>query len=584
MTDSQSQNYTVVARRYRPMNFDQLIGQSQVATALTNAIKQNRVGHAYLFTGARGVGKTSSARIFAKCLNCKNGPTVEPCNKCDQCTSISSGEDVDVIEIDGASNRGIDNIRELRSNANIRPSRSSFKIYIIDEVHMLSREAFNALLKTLEEPPGHVKFIFCTTDPEKIPITVLSRCQRFDFIPVQTDQIKNRLSEICQNENVQADDAALTVLAQRAKGSLRDSQSLLEQLLSFTSGTISVADVHQLLGTADTGVIFEIAQNLIHANSKPSLDAIDVAIQSGVDAGQLTEQLLGLFRDVMTFKAGCGAEIFQQVSPDDLSKIEALAGAIEMEPLLTVLQILDKTLVSMRQTAHGRTLLEMACVRICNLSNLQSVATFLTAFQSGKLDTEKLAGLLAAIPTNSAPIPSVPSPATAEQPTLQKKNEVNNNEQAAESNVSTTTQSAPVPAAPSENRNTRVDPANLEKIWRQAMESIGDTTAVMAANFEKLAVVGENQLVVTLADSYNKQACERPEKKQRIEEAFATFAGRTFRVDFEVSEPAAESEQTQPAKQSRRQIIRQLHQHPVLQKAIEEFDGEIIEFRPNKPK
>ena len=598
MADSNQQSYTVVARRYRPKTFGELIGQSQVATALTNAIKQNRVGHAYLFTGARGVGKTSSARIFAKCLNCKTGPTIEPCNECDPCIGISAGEDVDVIEIDGASNRGIDNIRELRSNANIRPSRSNYKIYIIDEVHMLSREAFNALLKTLEEPPGHVKFIFCTTDPEKIPITVLSRCQRFDFIPVQTEQIKKRLAEICENENVKADEAALTVLAQRAKGSLRDSQSLLEQLLSFTTGTISSSDVHQLLGTADSGIIFEIAQGLLQSNSRDTLEAISRAIESGVDAGQLTEQLLGLFRDVMTFKAGCGAEIFQQVSPDDLPQVEGLADAIEMEPLLTILQILDKTLVSMRLTSHGQTLLEMACVRISSLSNLQNVATFLAAFQSGKLESEKLATALAAFQNSHAPSPSVPQKSVASEP--QKKNEVNEiqSTHAPHTTPQPTTQkppaqNPPTPPTPSAEIKTgsftsathnqiEVTPANVEKLWHQAMDSINDTTAVMATNYQKLAMVGENQLVVTLSDSYNKQACERPEKKRRLEEAFETTTGRRFRIDFEVGETAS-PEQAKPVA-TRRQIMHQLRQHPVLQKVIEDFDGEIIDFRPNKPK
>jgi len=186
-------SYVVVARRYRPQTFDELVGQQHVAKALSNAIATNRVGHAYLFTGARGVGKTSAARILAKALNCQQGPTPSPCNVCELCQSISSGDDVDVLEIDGASNRGIDEIRQLRQNVNVRPSRSRFKIYIIDEVHMLTREAFNALLKTLEEPPEHVKFIFCTTEANKIPITILSRCQRFDFAGIQTASIAQRL-------------------------------------------------------------------------------------------------------------------------------------------------------------------------------------------------------------------------------------------------------------------------------------------------------------------------------------------------------------------------------------------------------
>src|SRR3990172_9538050 len=239
----QAGQYVVVARRYRPQTFDELVGQQHVAQALSNAITTHRVGHAYLFTGARGVGKTSAARIFAKAVNCEKGPTPVPCNQCDICRSISTGEDMDVLEIDGASNRGIDEIRQLRQNAGVRPSRARFKIYIIDEVHMLTREAFNALLKTLEEPPEHVKFIFCTTEPTKIPITILSRCQRFDFAGIQLPSIIARLAQIVAAEGVSAEPEALPLLARRAAGSMRDSQSLLEQLLAFGQEKITAADV-----------------------------------------------------------------------------------------------------------------------------------------------------------------------------------------------------------------------------------------------------------------------------------------------------------------------------------------------------
>ena len=275
---SKTSQYTVVARRYRPQAFDDLIGQGHVVQALSNAINSSRVGHAYLFTGARGVGKTSSARIFAKCLNCQEGPTTSPCNQCDICESVSVGEDVDVLEIDGASNRGIDEIRQLRSNANVRPSRSRFKIYIIYEVHMLTQAAFNALLKTLEEPPEHVKFIFCTTDPQKIPITVLSRCQRFDFSPVKSDEIRNSLQKIATDEGIQADEAALALLARRANGSMRDSQSLLEQLLSFCGQEITTADVNQLLGTADIQMVADIARQMIANDSGGTLAAIHLSL------------------------------------------------------------------------------------------------------------------------------------------------------------------------------------------------------------------------------------------------------------------------------------------------------------------
>ncbi len=270
-----SPSYVVVARRYRPQGFGELIGQEHVSQALSNAIATHRVGHAYLFTGARGTGKTSTARIFAKALNCVNGPTAEPCNQCDSCQSISTGDDVDVLEIDGASNRGIDEIRQLRQNVNVRPSRARFKIYIIDEVHMLTREAFNALLKTLEEPPEHVKFIFCTTEATKIPITILSRCQRFDFAGISTRAIFDRLRQIVEAEGVQAEDEALEVLARRAAGSMRDSQSLLEQLLSFASERITVADVHGMLGTAGDQRLTAMVKNLVERNAAAALSELE---------------------------------------------------------------------------------------------------------------------------------------------------------------------------------------------------------------------------------------------------------------------------------------------------------------------
>src|SRR5437763_15721136 len=225
MTASGGENYTVLARRYRPQQFADLVGQEPVAQDLVNALKSNRVAHAYLFTGVRGVGKTSTARILAKALNCVRGPTANPCDRCEICQSIAVGEDVDVLEIDGASNRGIDEIREIRQNVQYRPSRSRYKIYIVDEVHMLTPQAFNALLKTLEEPPEHVKFIFATTEAQKIPITILSRCQRFDFAGIGTPRIVERLREIVGHEDMQADDEALELVARRAGGSMRDAQS-----------------------------------------------------------------------------------------------------------------------------------------------------------------------------------------------------------------------------------------------------------------------------------------------------------------------------------------------------------------------
>lgn len=382
--DSDGQ-YRVVALKYRPQSFADLVGQGHIATALSNAINKSRVGHAYLFTGARGVGKTSSARIFAKCLNCEQGPTTTPCNQCDTCQAISAGEDVDVLEIDGASNRGIDEIRQLRSNAAVRPSRSRYKIYIIDEVHMLTTPAFNALLKTLEEPPAHVKFIFCTTDPQKIPITVLSRCQRFDFSPVQTDEIATRLREIAESEGVMADAQALALLARRANGSMRDSQSLLEQLFSFCEKQISVDEVHQLLGTADMGRISAIAAAMANCDPTETLTLIHRGVVEGVDAGQVADQLLGYFRDMMAVKVGCGPDTLLNCTEADIENLTLLADHLGLETILTIVQMLDGAVVQMQSSLHARTLLEAAAVRICNLEKLESISDLVSSLAgSGK--------------------------------------------------------------------------------------------------------------------------------------------------------------------------------------------------------
>src|SRR5579863_1943194 len=297
--------YTVLARRFRPQLFADVVGQENIAQALRNAIAADRVAHAYLFTGARGVGKTSTARILAKSLNCPQSTGGDPCNHCEVCQSISAGSDVDVIEIDGASNRGIDEIRTLRANVNVKPMRCRYKIYIIDEVHMLTKEAFNALLKTLEEPPANVKFIFCTTDPQKVPETILSRCQRFDFGTIATATIGKRLTEIAAAEGVEVEPKAVQLVARRAAGSMRSEESLFDQLLAFGGKTIGAADVHRLLGTAPDERLVDLGQALVNRDRSRVLALFDEALQSGVQISELTEQLLAFFRDLMVL--ACGA-------------------------------------------------------------------------------------------------------------------------------------------------------------------------------------------------------------------------------------------------------------------------------------
>ena len=588
-----NESYLVVARKYRPSNFSDLVGQSQVATALGNAIQQNRVGHAYLFTGARGVGKTSSARIFAKCLNCQQGPATEPCDECDVCLGIASGEDVDVLEIDGASNRGIEEIRQLRSNANVRPSRARYKIYIIDEVHMLTTQAFNALLKTLEEPPAHVKFIFCTTDPEKIPITVLSRCQRFDFPPILTDSIKDRLQQIVDAEGMEAEEAALDLLARRAGGSMRDSQSLLEQLLSFTTGCIREVDVHTLLGTADFGRVFAMAEAIVNRQTAQVLTEIASATADGVDSGQLTEQLLGLFRDLMARKVGSDHALMLHTSRDDLPRLDALCEQIDLETILAMLQILDQALVKMKQSNHVRTLLETAAVRLCQLENLDQIPKLLQQLQQGvslPLKKNEIASpppaaassAPSAPPVSTPPASAPPASAPPAQPTPVSQPPAQPTPVASSPPVAEPPSpdvAAPPVEAPSEIK-VQLDERNLPVIWKQVLAEQGDITSEIAANYERLEISGTNQILVTLKTSYDCQICCRADRKSRLEQAVSASTGQIVRIDFQVSKQGQTQQAPKAAPLTKRQRIRQLEQDEFIKKAVELFDAEIVDVKP----
>jgi len=384
--------YVVIARRYRPQSFEELIGQEHVARALQQAIASDRVGHAYLFTGARGVGKTSAARILAKALNCERGPTPAPCNECDVCLRVAAGDDVDVLEIDGASNRGIDEIRQLRQNVAVRPSRVRFKIYIIDEVHMLTKEAFNALLKTLEEPPEHVKFIFATTEPHKIPITILSRCQRYDFAGISMEAIQTRLEQIAAAEGVRIEREALQILASRAAGSMRDSQSLLEQLLAVGRESITAADVTDLLGVAPAERLSGLIRRLVGRDAAGALEELDGILQAGVDVGLLLDQLIGYCRDLMAAAVGCADRQFLYIMPSQAEELRQMGQQLGLAKILSMGQILDHTASRMRTSMHGRTLVEMAVVRICQLDELEDLAALIEELRSATQGTEATAG------------------------------------------------------------------------------------------------------------------------------------------------------------------------------------------------
>jgi DNA polymerase-3 subunit gamma/tau len=579
-----SGEYVVVARRYRPQDFEQLVGQSQVSQALANAIATNRVGHAYLFTGARGVGKTSTARIFSKCLNCVTGPTTTPCGTCEICQDIAAGQDIDVIEIDGASNRGIDEIRQLRSNVNVRPSRARFKIYIIDEVHMLTTPAFNALLKTLEEPPEHVKFIFCTTEADKIPITVLSRCQRFDFAPIETRSILERLEAICTSEGVKADAEALQIIARRAAGSMRDSQSLLEQLLSFGGRHITVDDVHAMLGTAKSGRLSALVTCLARRDAAGALAEVEAATREGVDLGQFTEQLLGYFRDAMAAAVGCPADLLLHTPASEYDATRQAGQQVGLETLLAIAQILDHSLVRMRQSTHVRTLVEMALIRICKLEDLDLLPGLIGQLREG-------------VPLSMTPR-TVPQPSAAAQPDASVRVASHKPEaQAKEATPSSLSPPAePVvtqkksPEALAEGAVGSVQPVSEPPIdqetalsaWQQTIAAQQDMTGDCASKFHSIAISGPNRLVVQFRKDYTtaKEFCERPEKRSRLEQTLSRIAGRDMRLDFvflpEDSQSITRQQVATRPVVNRRQRQAEMQRHPLVRQAVEMFDAEIV--------
>jgi DNA polymerase III subunit gamma/tau len=552
-------NYVVVARRYRPQTFEQLIGQEHVARALGNAITANRVGHAYLFTGARGVGKTSAARILAKALECESGPRAAPCNQCDICQSISAGSDVDVLEIDGASNRGIDEIRQLRQNVNIRPSRARFKIYIIDEVHMLTREAFNALLKTLEEPPEHVKFIFCTTEPTKIPITILSRCQRFDFAGIQLPSIIERLSQIVAAEGVGAEPEALALLARRANGSMRDSQSLLEQLLAFGEKRITTADVHAMLGTAGAARLSELVAHLVERNAAAAIGDLDAALSQGVDVGQLLEQLLGYFRDSMTAAVGCPADTFLHTSAAEHEQLVGAGKQLGLETILAIMQIVDQTLSRLRYSTQSRTLAEMALVRIANLENLDELADLIAQLRGGTSHT--------ADTNRGGPARSVAA-ADPISPSAAKK----------KADLGTAHESAsvahPHPGAPRQPLTAET----VSTVWRAVLADFSGLLQENASRCESVAFRVPNRLAVTFQAKYTscKAFCERPDQLSKIEAALAEATGTNVKIDFLLLEDDQSAGPAARRSVAQRQRLAEKADHPLIRRASELFDAQLL--------
>ncbi len=360
-------SYLVLARKWRPQVFEEVVGQRHITQTLQNAISQNRVAHAFLFTGARGVGKTSTARILAKALNCEAGPQINPCDQCKTCQEITHGTSMDVIEIDGASHRGIDEIRELRENVRYTPAKSRYKIYIIDEVHMLTREAFNALLKTLEEPPPHILFIFATTEPHKIPMTILSRCQRYDFKRIPLREIIGNLKRIIEEEKIQISPGGLHAIAQESDGSLRDAQSLLDQVISYGGKEIRDEDIVEVLGLIDRKILNDTIEAIAQRDTERCIKIVESVYHFGYDLQHFCRELLQSLHHLMLIKVSQHPEALLELPEEELEGLKKQAAEFQFDQLNHLFSLLLKGEEEIAQSTFPRTMLEMTLIRMATL-------------------------------------------------------------------------------------------------------------------------------------------------------------------------------------------------------------------------
>jgi DNA polymerase-3 subunit gamma/tau len=408
-------NYEVFARKYRPQTFDDLVGQTHVSRTLKNAVAQNRLAHAYLFVGPRGVGKTSTARILAKSLNCINGPTVTPCGVCDNCREIAGGNSLDVIEIDGASNNSVEDVRQLRENVRYAPAKGRYKIYLIDEVHMLSSAAFNALLKTLEEPPEHVKFIFATTEPQKVLATILSRCQRFDLHRIPANLIAQHLQFIATKEKITLQPAAAHAIARGAEGGLRDAESMLDQLVAFCGEKIAESDVLNIFGFTSEQTVSDLTGRILHGETPEAIDLLHEQSEAGKDMMRLMGDLIAYLRDLLVFKAKPDA-LNEDVDPEVQKSLRSHAELISIDRLLELIDQFASAEGRMKWAPNKKLHFEVAIIKAIQSlgqATLDEVIEKLGELRDGKARPEPARRGEAAPPTRPAVVSAPAAVASA---------------------------------------------------------------------------------------------------------------------------------------------------------------------------
>jgi DNA polymerase-3 subunit gamma/tau len=450
-------SYQVIARKYRPKRFADVVGQEHVTQTLTNAIGQKRIAHAYLFCGPRGTGKTTVARIFAKCLNCEGGPKIDFDDKDPRCIEITEGRSLDVLEIDGASNNGVEQVRELRETCKYAPASSPFKIYIIDEVHMLSTAAFNALLKTLEEPPAHVKFMFATTDPEKVLPTILSRCQRFDLRRIPAALIVKHLAHIAKLEKVKIDEAALGAIARGADGGMRDAESTLDQLISFCGDKIEEADVLSMFGLAAQSQILGLSRAVLAGEIQTALGLLNELAKSGKDLGRLLADLLGHFRNLLIFQVSRGDLSLLEVSEAEGATLKEQSALANTELFTRILEVLTEAELRLRDATSKKILLEVALLKAMEARNGVSLDSVL----------KQLHLLRGQTGTGGTPAPKQTEAAPAAERRLPARREPEGRQQHAGPEAG-----API-SVPATLVTASTVSADLTELWTKLIEAVG---------------------------------------------------------------------------------------------------------------
>lgn len=544
-------SYLPLARKYRPQTLADLIGQPHVTATLSRALEQKHVAQAYVFSGLRGVGKTSAARILARCLNCVKGPTASPCGDCESCKQITLGNSLDVIEIDGASNRGIDEIRSLRETVPYAPIAGKYRIYIIDEVHMLTAEAFNALLKTLEEPPAHVKFIFATTAVNKLPSTILSRCQRFDFRRIEAGAIVAALREIAKAERVTAEDPALYAIARAADGSLRDAEVVLEQLVSFAKGKIQEADVTTLLGAVESEALFAWAQAILDHRTPDALGLLTQQLEQGKDVLQLLLGLLRQFRNLLMARSTAGVSDRQAAvarlvdePAERLSRLMEQADRLPPQELLLILQMLTGAYELVRRSPVAQTVLELIVIRLSTREAWQSLDEI-----SRRL--ERLGPLE----------PGRPAPAVATGPVP-----------AAARSIAAPARSTPL--ASSAEASADAPPAGvseeLTRIWPVFLERLGAQKMSLAAYLMDAKPLrrSQNRLVVGLPGFALHQEV-LTEHRRLIDKLLSELCQAPVTVEYEV---LPESDRTSPSA-----AVPQVPPPPIVQEIVNLFNATVLD-------